>query len=105
MQKKYRYLKNSENLFQNLLERAKLVEDIKILNHGEKSWVKWSEIELTYLVHGYSESATKRKDFLDNNRNIFHQSRTNNTLKRAYYYLKKNPNRFIYFQQKAKLLK
>jgi hypothetical protein len=105
----YYKIKQNKTLFQNLLEKSKKVKDVNIVNESNptsspESWVKWSEMELTYLVYGAAKFEGNKDEYFKKYKNVFDDSRTSKSLISKYYRLKKDPKKFLYFQKKAALL-
>ena len=69
-----------------------------------ESWVKWSEMELTYLVYGVAKFEGNIDEYFKKYKNLFDDSRTSKSLISKYYRLKKDPKKFLHFQKKAALL-
>jgi hypothetical protein len=105
----YYTMKQNKTLYQNLLEKSKKLKDVKIVNESNHTnshvtWVKWSEMELTYLVYGAVNFEGNIDEFFKKYKNFFDDSRTSNSIISKYYRLKNDPKKFLYFQKKAALL-
>ena len=103
---KYCQLEKSTSFLEDLKKKAELLKDEDFVRETEKvkkkKFIKWTQHEILYLVHGVEKYGRKWTNILATYQNHFQKERKSNDLQARYQQFEKNVDMFEFFKKQSK---